>query len=220
MPETPTGYPILLHLQDKPVAVIGGGPVAARKVQDLLRAGARVLLISPSAAATLRRLAAEGRIEWIEATYQRDAFNDYMPLLVIAATDDPRVNQTVAQDAHRIRALCNVANGSCDHSDFSNMAQLDRAPLTIALGSNGKSPALLRLLKARLADEIGDEYAILADWLGPIRDAQRQRLPAQAERQRLYERILLSEVLSLLREGNRDEAQRVFNQLILQGSPE
>lgn len=220
MPETPTSYPILLHLQDKPVAVIGGGRVAARKVQDLLGAGARVLLISPSASATLRTLAAEGRIEWIEAEYQRDVFNDYMPLLVIAATDDPRINQTVAQDAHRIRALCNVANGSGDHSDFSNMAQINRAPLTIALSSNGQSPAMLRMLKAQLDDEIGDEYAILADWLGAIRDAQRQRIPAQAERQRLYERILLSEVLSLLRGGHRDEAQRVFDRLILQGSPE
>ena len=150
MPESTIGYPILLHLQDKPVAVIGGGRVASRKVRHLLRANARILLISPDASADLRALAAAEQIDWIEAHYQRDMLNEHMPILVIAATEDERVNQTVAQDAHRIRALCNVANGSSDHSDFSNMAQIDQPPLTIALSSNGRSPALLRLLKTRL----------------------------------------------------------------------
>ena len=166
MSELTSGYPVLLHLQDKPVAVIGGGRVATRKVDRLLRAGARVLVISPALSTELSALAEQGQIEWIDSVYQRDMFNEFMPVIVIAATDNDRTNQKVAQDAHRIRALCNVANGSSDHSDFSNMAQIDRPPLTIALSTNGHSPALLRLLKSRLSDEIGEEYAVLADWLG------------------------------------------------------
>ena len=220
MSDLTLGYPILLHLRDKPVAVVGGGRVATRKVRYLLRAGAHVLVISPAVTSTLQSLAADGQVEWLDSVYQRDMFNDHMPVIVIAATDDERVNQTVAQDAHRIRALCNVANGSIDHSDFSNMAQIDQPPLTIALSTNGKSPALLRLLKARLADEIGEEYAVLAKWLGSIREAQQLRMPAQAERQQLYEQILLSDVLSLLREGKMEEAQRVFDQILLEVSPQ
>ena len=219
MPESAGGYPVLLHLQDRQVAVIGGGRVGARKVKHLVRTGARVLLISPEASADLQALAAEGAIEWIAKPYQRDMLNDDMPVLVIAATNDARVNQTIAQDAHRIRALCNVANGSSDDSDFSNMALIEKPPLTIALSSNGRSPALVRQLKRQLTQELGDEYAVLADWLGTLR-ASMPDDDSQADRQALYEDIVTSEVLALLRAGDRDKAQRVFQQILLKGAAE
>lgn len=209
-----TGYPIMLHLQDKPVAVIGGGRVAARKVKHLLKAGARVILISPEVSPSLRDLFSNGNPVWIQSKYERDMFNEYMPILVIAATDDERVNQTVAQDAHRIRALCNVANGSSDNSDFSNMAQIDQPPLTIALSSSGYSPALLRMLKAKLADDIGEEYAVLANWLGGLRESATAGNGSQPARQALYEAILNSDALALLRAGKRTEARRLFDQVV------
>lgn len=213
-----SGYPIMLHLQDKPVAVVGGGRVAARKVRRLLLAGARVILISPEIAPDLRPLIDEVDINWIQSKYQRDMFNDLMPILVIAATSDQRVNQTVAQDAHRIRALCNVANGSSESSDFSNMALIDQPPLTIALSTGGKSPALLRALKAKLAEDIGEEYAVLAEWLGAFRERAPQANGSQPARQSLYEDILDSEVLALLRGGNQNEAWQLFQQLTQAGA--
>ncbi len=219
MPETGGGYPILLHLQDRQVAVIGGGRVGTRKVRHLLSTGARVLLVSPEASPDLKALASEGAIEWIAEPYRRDMLNDNMPILVIATTPDPRVNQTVAQDAHRIRALCNVANGSSDDSDFSNMALIEKPPLTIALSSNGQSPALVRQLKRQLAQDLGEEYAILADWLGALRASLPENSPSQANRQSLYEDIVTSEVLALLRAGDREKAQRVFQQILLEGAP-
>ncbi len=220
MSESAGGYPILLHLQDRQVAVIGGGRVGTRKIRHLLRTGARVLLISPEASADLQALAADGAIEWIAEPYRRDMLNDTMPVLVIAATSDSRVNQTIAQDAHRIRALCNVTNGSSDTSDFSNMALIEKPPLTIALSSNGQSPALVRQLKRQLAQELGDEYAILADWLGALRSSPPNDSVSQADRQALYEDIVTSEVLALLRAGDRDKAQRVFQQILLEGASE
>lgn len=214
-----SGYPIMMHLKDKPVAVVGGGRVAARKIWRLKEAGARVIVISPEIAPTIRDLFDDGDIVWIQSKYQRDMFNDYMPILVIAATDDERVNQTVAQDAHRIRALCNVANGSSEHSDFSNMALIDQPPLTIALSTGGKSPALLRALKTKLAEDIGDEYAVLADWLGEIRSDGRNLNGSQPARQALYEDILDSDALTLLRAGNQNEARQVFQQIVNAGAP-
>lgn len=220
MPEPAGGYPILLHLQDRQVAVIGGGRVGTRKTKHLLRSGARVLLVAPKASPDLKALAADGAIKWMNETYRRDMLNDYMPVLVIATTPDPRVNQTVAQDAHRIRALCNVANGSSDDSDFSNMALIEKPPLTIALSSNGQSPALVRQLKRQLTQDLGDEYAVLADWLGALRASLPGDSRSQADRQRLYEDIVTSEVLALLRAGDRNKAQRVFQQILLEGATE
>ncbi|MDE2821079.1 MAG: bifunctional precorrin-2 dehydrogenase/sirohydrochlorin ferrochelatase [Chloroflexota bacterium] len=214
MPEPTLGYPVLLHLQDKQVAVIGGGRVATRKVQHLLGSGARVLVISPSVSTELLALADESRIELIHSEYRRDMLNEYMPFLVIATTDDDAVNQIVAQDAHRIRALTNVANGSSDDSDFSNMALIDRSPLVIALSSNGASPAMLRGLKKQLEQVIGDEYAILGGWLGELREPLKSQLDSQMARRALYRRILDSDVLPLLRQDQPESARRVFDEII------
>ncbi|MCY3575586.1 MAG: bifunctional precorrin-2 dehydrogenase/sirohydrochlorin ferrochelatase [Chloroflexota bacterium] len=208
-----SGYPVMLHLQDRPVAVVGGGRVAARKVRQLRKAGARILLISPQATDDLIEMAGAGEVLWRRESYQRDSFHSDMPVLVIAATDDPRVNQMVAQDAQRIRALCNVSDGSSQRSDFSNMAQIDQPPLTIALSSHGKSPALIKMLKARLADERAEDWATLADWLGDLR-ADGEVGNSQPQRQELYRRILASNVLALLRQGRAEQARQVFERIV------
>lgn len=217
MAELSTGYPILLNLTNKQVVVVGGGAVATRKVKNLLDAQARILVISPELSPTLQGLVDEGQVEWLGEMYRRDMLNEHMPLLVIATTNDARVNQTVAQDAHRIRAWINVADGRSDESDFSNMAILNQPPLTIALSTNGTSPALLRHLKAEIGSAIGDEYAILADWLGEVRQPIKNTIFAQADRQNLYQQILESDIIALLRQDKYDEAREAFQQILAEG---
>ena len=214
-----SGYPVMLHLRDKQVAVVGGGTVAARKVANLRQSGARVLLISPQATPALQEMAGRGEILWRRERYERDSFQADMPVLVIAATDDERVNRIVAQDAQRIRALCNVASGGSDRGDFSGMAQIDKPPLTIALSSGGKSPALLRLMKARLSESLEGEWATLADWLGDLRENGAAGA-SQSQRQRVYRRVLASDVPALLREGRDELARRRFERIVREGAAE
>ena len=214
-----SGYPVMLHLRDKQVAVVGGGPVAARKVANLRESGARVLLISPQATADLQEMAGRGEIHWRRERYERDSFQADMPVLVIAATDDERVNRIVAQDAQRIRALCNVASGGSDRGDFSGMAQIDKPPLTIALSSGGKSPALLQLLKARLSESLDGEWATLADWLGDLRENGAAGT-TQSQRNQVYRRVLASEVPALLRDGRDELARRRFERIVREGATE
>ena len=204
----------MLHLQDKQVAVIGGGAVATRKVKHLLAAGARVLVISPTATDEILEWHSQSQIEFMQTAYRRDMLKEHMPLLVIAATDDAGVNQIVAQDAQRIRALCNVVNDSGVDSDFSNMAVLDRAPLTIALSSNGASPALTRRLKQQLEQAIGAEYGILSEWLGELRQLPPDQLQSPAARRALYQRILDSDILALLRADQPESARQIFADIV------
>ena len=220
MAELTTGYPILLNLTNKQVIVVGGGKVATRKVKNLLGAQARVLVISPDLMPDIQFLVEAQQVEWLKAIYQRDMLNSYMPVLVIATTDNPRVNQMVAQDAHRIRAWVNVADGSSEESDFSNMAVVHPPPLTIALSTKGASPALLRHLKAKIDCAIGDEYIILLDWLSEIRQPIKAKIDTQPDRQNLYQKILESDILTLLRQGKRDDAWQTFQKILAEGIPQ
>lgn len=106
-------YPIALtNLEDWLAVVIGGGTVATRKVRKLLPTGARVCVITPEATDDLRAWAAAGELELLLRGYEAGDLTIYgtRARLVYAATDVRAVNAAVAQEAHKIGALLNVAD--------------------------------------------------------------------------------------------------------------
>jgi precorrin-2 dehydrogenase/sirohydrochlorin ferrochelatase len=190
--------------------VVGGGNVAVRKITGLLEADARVTLISPEITDPIKNLLEH--IHWEQRPYAPGDLGPYHPALVYAATNDPDINQQVAQEAHALGALINVADGTYE-SSFSNMTAIRRPPLTIALHTGGTSPALAKHLSAVLEAAVGDEYAILARWLGDLRAESREQLDTQTQRQQLYEAVLASDILNLLRQQQLEQARQQFDAL-------
>jgi uroporphyrin-III C-methyltransferase / precorrin-2 dehydrogenase / sirohydrochlorin ferrochelatase len=93
-----------LRLHGRRVVVIGGGAVAARRIPNLLTAGADVLLVSPEVTPALEELAAQGRIDWRGRGYQAGDCADAW--LVIACAGPSPVNAAVAEEAERGRVWC------------------------------------------------------------------------------------------------------------------
>lgn len=203
------GYPITLQLNQKPVLIVGGGKVAARKVPALLSAGAKVTIISPLLHESLSALP----IEWINAEYQADFLVKLRPVLLFAATNNPEINQAILRDARHYGIFINMADES-DSSDFHNMALLEKPPFTIAMSSNAVSPALLVLVRERISAVLSDGLITLANWLGDLRSRARGKLTNQEARQALYQRIIASDVLSLLESGDSEAAQQRFNAIL------
>ena len=83
----------LVGLPSRQAIVVGGGAVAARKVEGLLEAGAQVKVISPLLTRELQLIASAGVITFLPRPYQDGDLED--AYLVIAATDDPTINQSV-----------------------------------------------------------------------------------------------------------------------------
>lgn len=204
-------YPVALNLEGKVCLIVGGGAVATRKAFGLLNTGAQIIIVSPTATQELEKLAVESQITLIRQPYTQAVLNEYKPFLVFAATDKPAVNQQVASDA--ASALINVVDGNSD-SDFNNMTTIHRSPFTISIYSGSTSPALARHLKAVVNDSIGDEYIILARWLGELRPEIKQRIPSQQQRQQLYQTILASDILSLLRQGDEQIAYQHLRRMV------
>src|SRR5581483_4489058 len=82
--------PIFLRLRAEPVIVVGGGHVAARKVDLLRRSGARLTVIAPQLEDGLRPLVASGEVRHIEAEFHERHLHD--AALVVAATSRAEVN--------------------------------------------------------------------------------------------------------------------------------
>ncbi|WP_019544262.1 uroporphyrinogen-III C-methyltransferase [Streptomyces sulphureus] len=103
MSETPV-YPAGLRLSGRRVVVIGGGTVAQRRLPALLRAGADVLLVSPSATPSVEAMAAAGELAWERREYREGDLAGAWYALV--ATDDRATNEAVSVEAESRRIWC------------------------------------------------------------------------------------------------------------------
>lgn len=145
-------YPIFLtRMTGVPVVVVGGGVVAARKVQGLLAVEAAVTVIAPELGEELAGVAAD-RFCWQRRPYQPGDLTGAR--LAFAATDDRRVNAQVAAEAAQRNILCNVADDPAA-GDFHVPAVLRptgaEAGMVIAIGSGGQSPRRTTCLRDRIA---------------------------------------------------------------------
>ncbi len=159
-------YPVALDLTGRPCVVIGGGPVAERKVRGLLAAGAAVTVVAPRLTRRLEALAARSRIRHVARAYEPGDLDGYR--LAFAATDGDAVNAAVAREGRRRGVLVNAADDPA-HCDFILPAVLRRGPLVVAVATGGASPALAAVVRDRLARSIGREYARLAEAAAGVR---------------------------------------------------
>jgi precorrin-2 dehydrogenase/sirohydrochlorin ferrochelatase len=192
--------PICLNVEGKAVLIVGGGAVGTQKARDFAASGARITVITPAASDDLRVEAAAGRLTLQLRRYEPGDAAGYF--LVMVATDDPETNARVYEEASARGQLVNV----CDdppHCNFIFPARIERGPLTLALFTHGTSPALSKRVRRELERLIGPEYARLAELMAEIRPRVRAAPGLdQPERQAIYERIVYSDVLYLLREGD------------------
>jgi len=96
--------PLGLRLQGRRVVVVGGGPVALRRVAALIAACADVTLVAPTAVAALQDLAERGRIDWQQRPYEAGDLRDAW--LAMACTADAAVNGSVLAAADKARIFC------------------------------------------------------------------------------------------------------------------
>src|SRR5947207_12195346 len=123
-------YPIMLDLKDRTCVIVGGGEVAARKVDRLRDSGARVIVISPMLHRSLIHLAEDLKIIVQQVAYTAGMLADLKPTLVFAATDNASVNQQVVEEARSLGILVNATHEQSER-DFINMATVERGEITI-----------------------------------------------------------------------------------------
>jgi uroporphyrin-III C-methyltransferase / precorrin-2 dehydrogenase / sirohydrochlorin ferrochelatase len=136
--------PLFLKVAGKAVLVVGAGAVAERKIESLLGAGAQVRVVAPEATDGVQRLAREGRIEWHARPFD-DADADGV-WLVFAATPVEEVQGRVAEATAARRVFCVAVDDPSNASAYSGSV-VRRPPFTIAVSSNGATPALTRLVR-------------------------------------------------------------------------
>lgn len=156
-------YSILLDVTDRQAVIIGGGAAAARKAQGLLAAGAqRIRVVAPGFDPAMPQ-----DLERIEEAYHPRHLDG--AALVIAATNDPAVNQAIVRDARRLGALVSrIDPEGADHGDFILPAVWRKGPLSVAV-STGHAPALARMIRDGIGEWIDPRWIAMAQVMPTVR---------------------------------------------------
>ena len=190
--------PICLDLRGKPVAVVGGGTVAARRTESALRAGATVRVYAEALGAEFATLSAHARFSHRAAAPLPEELRDCA--LVFCAADAAR-NRATAALARAVAVPVNVADAPAE-CDFIMPAIVDREPLLIAVSTGGAAPMFARLVRTQLERTLPAGYGRALEFLGRERQRIAAALPEPALRRRLWEGLLDGAVLERLLQGD------------------
>lgn len=200
----PQYYPVLLNIEGLPCLVVGGGPVAERKVHSLLESGARITVISPQVTHRLKELAEQHRILWSSRGFCRgDTAGSF---LVISAAGREEVNRQVSDECKANNIPVNVVDDP-QKCGFLVPAILRRGDLVIAVSSGGASPLVARGIRDELADRYGPEYEYYLDYLAEARAEALNCIPDAHKRRQVFERLTDGRLLGLVQCGRMNEAK-------------
>ena len=199
-------FPLFLDLKGKPVLLVGGGEVAARKFSLLADAGARVTVVAPRLGVELEAALARGAIEHHAREFAGTDVSSVW--LVVAATDDRTVNAAVAAAAEAVRIPCNVVDDR-ELSSFIMPAIIDRSPVQIAVSTGGASPVLARLIRERLETLLDSSLGPLAAFADRWRTAIRAKFSDIGARRRFLSWMLTGPVSASLRAGREHQADEI-----------
>jgi uroporphyrin-III C-methyltransferase/precorrin-2 dehydrogenase/sirohydrochlorin ferrochelatase len=203
--------PIFMNIRDQQCLVVGGGQVAARKVYLIDRAGGKVKVVSPELCDELGRWAKAGDLEHVAREFVPEDVEGAQ--LIIAATDNPKVNETVSELAKARGVPVNVVDNP-KLCSFIMPSIIDRTPVQIAISTGGASPVLARLLRARLETFIPAAYGRLAELLERFRGKVKARFPGTEEIRRFWEGILEGPIADMLVAGKDKEAEQALEEAI------
>ncbi len=206
--------PVFLRLQAEPALVVGGGHVASRKVDWLLKARARVTVVAPQLAPALAARADRAELAHIAQPFAPAHLAGVA--LVVAASDDHGVNATVSEAARALGIPVNVVD-SPELSSFIFPAIIDRSPIVVAVSSSAESPVLARRVREQIEALLPARLGALARFLGRRRAAVRRVLGPGARRA-FWERVIGGRAAGELLGGDEAAAARTFANELRTGS--
>ncbi len=187
--------------------VIGGGDVAARKIELLLKTTTNITIMAESVTEGVERLINENELSWLKHNYKAGLLTQ--TTLVIAATDNTEVNEQVYHEAVEFNILANVVDQPA-LCTYITPAIIDRSPMIIALSSSGSAPILIRMLREQIEKILPQGYGRLADFSLKFRDHVKARIKGIRNRRTFWENTLRGSIGQALLDDKQQEAEQLL----------
>jgi uroporphyrin-III C-methyltransferase/precorrin-2 dehydrogenase/sirohydrochlorin ferrochelatase len=204
-------FPLFLDIKGKPVLLVGGGEVAARKFALLKEADARVTVVAPELGEEMHAALERGEIAYLQRSFAASDLEGQW--LAIAATSDRAVNAQVSEVAGAARIPCNVVDDR-ELSSFIMPAIIDRSPVQIAVSTGGMSPVLARLIREKLETLLDGSLGPLAAFADRWRERVKARFADIGARRRFLSWMLTGPVAASLRADRQAQAEELTRQAL------
>jgi uroporphyrin-III C-methyltransferase/precorrin-2 dehydrogenase/sirohydrochlorin ferrochelatase len=205
-------FPVFVKLKDQDCLVVGAGEIAARKIELLARAGAKITVIAGKISPQVLNLKASCHLNLLQKSFTPADLHGYR--LVVSATDNNETNQLVAKTAGEQNILVNVVDNPA-LCGFIFPAIIDRSPIIAAVTSGGAAPVLARLLRAKIESIIPPAYGRLAQLAEKFRTDVKNHIKEPAQRRIFWENIFQGSVAELVFAGNEQKAEQQLQQTLV-----
>lgn len=200
-------YPALLDLEGRPVLVVGGGQVAARKIAALVEAGAKVRVVAPKLAPETREVCEQSGVAVESREFApKDVAGAW---LVVSATDIEKVNRAVADAAEEAGVFVNVVDVQ-PLCSFIVPASVRRGELILAVSTSGASPAAARRLRQRLEKEFGPQWEPYLDLMRAVRARLTSLGRPAKDNKPLFYALVDSDLFEAMAEGDAAKVELVL----------
>lgn len=195
-------FPAFFKVAGKRVLVIGNGEEALAKLRLLQQTNAALVCVADDALPVLRDFLAEQDIEYIDRPFTAAMLEG--AALIFAAASEIRSNDQVVHAAR----LANIPVNVVDHPalcDFYTPAIVNRAPIIVAIGSEGAGPVLAQIIRARIDALLAPSLGRLARFAGQFRP-QAEMLQKGGERRSFWRRFFSGDVARAIALGDENLA--------------
>ncbi len=196
--------PVFIDIKQKPCLVVGGGSIAYRKINLLLKAYGQVTCIAKSSCKNVAKLVNDKKIIYIERGFE--SFDVNGQVLIISATNNVTLNKKVSELASQNNIPVNVID-SPDLCTFIMPSIVDRSPILIAISSAGKAPVLARIIRAKLESTLPHAYGKLAELAGNFRDQVKAKFSKIEDKRYFWEEVFSGIVAEKVFSGKIQEAK-------------
>ena len=204
-------FPIFINLKEKPVTIIGGGDIALRKVKLLIKADPKITVISKNVCSDLKELMKQHGHKIVIKSFQESDLKT--PVLIIAATNNPKLNKRISTYAQQNNILINVVDQPklCTYTMGSIV---ERDSLVISISSGGKAPVLVRNIREKIETVIPQSYAELVRFSGSLRSVIKKKIQSGVKRRIFWEEFFNSDYIQKFILNPKKLNLKVFNKIL------
>ena len=206
-------FPFFLQLDKLPCLIVGGGSVAERKLDLLIKARADITVISLEFSDYILDLAKTHNVRCVKKEYSNKILEENKYNFVISATNDVSLNERVAKDCKEYNIIVNVVDQP-EICDFIFPSILERGDITVAVSTGGASPVLARVLRTKLETMVPGSYGKLAEIVSANRIKVREKMKKFSSNKIFWEKMLNGKFLELVLSGKTDEAKSFLDKQI------
>jgi len=215
-PEKLSTFPVFLKVAGRKIVVVGNGEAAFAKLRLLQKSNATLVAVADSPHPPLRQFLQqeqqkEGGVSWINQTFSPHMLQD--AVLVFAAFEHMAANKTVMVAARTYHIPLNVVDEP-DFCDFYTPTLINRAPVAVAIGSQGAAPVLTQAIRARVEALLPQNLGVLARFAASMRDEIDKTLPRGRVRRWFWQRFFSASMARFVSSGNLLDAKAQVRHLV------